>query len=425
MINVIWYIIPAIKINRKKMKRNIIAVLLIALATMQIIDAKPISESQENSNIADPIMIQLEQMHNEMESATCDDNDYTKSITIGTKALQIIHNENLDKTGIAANIHNTLSQSYYHNDEYEKAKTHNLIAFKIYKSLYGATSIEVANMINGLGNIADVEVKYPEAIRLYKQALAIYKKNNDNANVSILYTNIGDVYYAQSNFKQAEDCYKTALSINQKLYKEDDIETIEIIISLGEAYLASENYKQAEQLLIKAKTMLESKTSKNNHELEQYALALQDLGVLRYDQDKYSEAIALYETSISIREKMPSFNTSAISTTLNNIAMAYQNQSLFKEAEKAHKKSIALAEKVLNPNDPDLATSYWNLGLLYDEMNQNQDAIVEFEKALHIYENTFGLNHVDTQKTLQVLIDRYYALDMNDKAEMLEKKLRK
>nr|WP_235526292.1 tetratricopeptide repeat protein [Nostoc piscinale] len=137
--------------------------------------------------------------------------------------------------------------------------------------------------------------KYDEALKLYQQALDIYKQNNYKLGVAVALNNIGRVYQNLGNYNQAIEFNQQALAN----YREVGDRTGEgvTISNLGQVYQKQNQYDKALGLYQQAVAIhreVEDKISE--------AATLKFLGDVLAAQNQPPLAIAFYKQSVNLTE---------------------------------------------------------------------------------------------------------------------------
>ena len=169
------------------------------------------------------------------------------------------------------------------------------------------------------------------------------------------YVRIGQLYWAQSKFSQAEDSFKKAIELNP--------ENDNAYVALGQLYLRQGKLSQAEASFKKAI----ERNSKNDR-------AYAGFGEFYRLQDKSPQAENSYRKAIELNPK----NDNAYV----GLGRLYQNQGKFLQAEDFFRKAVEL-----NPKNED---TYIRLGRLCKHQGKSQQAEDSFKKAIEFSPaNTF------------------------------------
>ncbi|BBD60942.1 hypothetical protein NIES2109_37430 [Nostoc sp. HK-01] len=163
---------------------------------------------------------------------------------------------------------------------------------------FGKDSFQFQGAALNLNNIGQIYLslgKYDEALKLYQQALDIYKQNNYKLGIAVALNNIGRVYQNLGNYNQALEFNQQALAN----YREVGDRTGEgvTISNLGQVYQKQNQYDQALGLYQQAVAIhreVEDKVSE--------AATLKFLGDVLAAKNQPSLAIAFYKQSVNLTE---------------------------------------------------------------------------------------------------------------------------
>lgn len=147
-------------------------------------------------------------------------------------------------------------------------------------------------------------------------------------------SNIGNVYYKQSDYSKSLDYYFKALQLNEKLKNNKGI---------------TNNYT--------------------------------NIGLVYFDQTNYEKALAYFTKSLLIHEKIG--NEAGQSINLCNIANVYSHQSLYAKALEIYNKAYAIDLKLNDKYGQTISLA--NIGVLYQREKEYTKALDYFLKILQLF----------------------------------------
>jgi|GEM_PF-156122 len=156
-----------------------------------------------------------------------------------------------------------IGELYRTQEQYTQAVEAHQQAEKAYQqadSPYGQ-----ANSLYWMGYAYQSLENYPQALEVYQQALTIYQALEKPADIAYTSENIGDIYAAQGQDRQAQEAYQQALEVS---------------------YEALEQYRASA-------------------DLEGEAQILRNIGYLFIDQGKFAEAQSTFQQGIVIVRQIP------------------------------------------------------------------------------------------------------------------------
>lgn len=141
---------------------------------------------------------------------------------------------------------------------------------------------------------ADVaEKRYEQALSKNSQVLKHYQKTKQKQNESVVHNNIGDIYYLQGDYPQAQKNYEKAINI--AVEEKSQPLVIYQSINLGNSLFMQKNYDEAFPYYESSEKLAEI-----NQVLPQRIQALERMGDTRRAQGETDEAIEIYEKAAEI-----------------------------------------------------------------------------------------------------------------------------
>lgn len=223
----------------------------------------------------------------------------------------------------------------------------------------------------------------------------------------------------QARYIDAERLYQQALSIREKAFGTDNLETAQSIYNLARLYFEQGRYEKAEQLYLQTLSICERIAGTENSDIAQ---SLNSLALLYWIQDRYEEAEPLFQQAIAIREQIFGPEHPDTAHCLNNLALLYTSQGRYEEAERLHLRVLAIRKKAWQPDHLDTAQSLQNLASLYyirGDQSKYREAEELFRRSLAIREKILGSEHPQTAKSLHNLALFYEAQGHYTEAEQL------
>ncbi|MBL8150946.1 MAG: tetratricopeptide repeat protein [Blastocatellia bacterium] len=166
----------------------------------------------------------------------------------------------------------------------------------------------------------------------------------------------GDSYKEKGKYKEAEECYKKALELREKIDHPDAALSLN---SLGEIYYSQNNLTDAKAFLERALQICRGKL-----DLLFTATVLNNLANVRISQAEarvskngpfmklaLQQIEPLYIEALKIREQKLGKEHLDTALSLNNLALLYSKQGYLEKAEPLFKKALEIFEKSLGSED--------------------------------------------------------------------------
>ena len=222
-------------------------------------------------------------------------------------------------------------------------------ALRVAQSRFGATSVEAARSLWGLGELRYAQGHFNDSAALYKRALTIFETNHAPAtDVSWLLDDLGKVYEREQQWQLAKHTYERALDIDRPL--------------LGEDHPRVAVY------------------------LHNLAYVMENLGDLERAEALYREAIQRDQHAYG--EHHP-----VTAAAWGNYGLLLMRLGRMEEAEGYLRRSLTEMLSLHGPAHFDVAYSRVSLGLLLHAEGASEAAETEFRQALAIYDKTLPKVH--------------------------------
>ncbi|NCR42635.1 MAG: tetratricopeptide repeat protein, partial [Microcystis aeruginosa W13-11] len=169
---------------------------------------------------------------------------------------------------------------------------------------------------------------------------------------------------------------------------------------LGNFYYGQGLYEQAE---LWYQQCLEVTHRRLGEEHPDVATSLNNLALLYESQGRYLEAEPLFLQALELYKRLLGDNHPNVATSLNNLANLYESEGNYAEAEPLYLQAIELCKRLLGESDPNVATSLNNLAFLYDSQGRYPEAEPLYLEALDLRKRLLGDNHPDVAASLNNL----------------------
>ncbi len=117
--------------------------------------------------------------------------------------------------------------------KFDKAHKFTNLLLEIRESIYGKQHWKYGGMLGNLAGLYYKEGKFTEAIMTYEQSIEVCRNSEGNKHLGSAFTRLGNCYRSIGNFKKAEDCYNTALSMRIEEYGKDSLRVAETKFELA------------------------------------------------------------------------------------------------------------------------------------------------------------------------------------------------
>ncbi len=194
--------------------------------------------------------------------------------------------------------------AFYESAQYKKALPFALKMLELKKDIYGVEHLEVATILNNIGDIHFKDKNYSDAEVNYLRALKLSQKllGTDHLQVALNMHSLGDVYRESGVFSRSEKFYQLAIRIRENALGADDQYVANSLNNLAELYKNEKLYKKAEPLYLRSLKIYEGALEPGHRHT---AIVLNNLSSLYQIRGEYSKAIPFYERLIKMSEQRP------------------------------------------------------------------------------------------------------------------------
>lgn len=303
---------------------------------------------------------------------------------------------------------------------------------KVEKLRSGGDEDLLCEELMGLGDEYRENKNLEKAESAYQETIPYYSKEKREAELSVIYARLGDVAEARGDLSGAEDWYKRALLIDERLAPGYETEIGKRNLSIGYCRLgdivrsngktedAEDWYKRA--LLFSEALVQEKETAETKWDL---ALNYIRVGDCRKDRNMLEEAETWCLKALEIlkelaRANKPSQAKNSLAVCCSRLGTIHYESRNFEKAEEWFQKAAEIYEELDTENESmesktALATGYGNIGAVAFAQGKLADAehwylscekalteLSEFSEAVdikgHLAKSYRGLSDIELEK---------------------------
>src|SRR5215510_3773934 len=221
---------------------------------------------------------------------------------------------------------------------------------------------------------------WADAEKYFNQALALCEQSSSqDLNVATLLNDLGNVARTRGDIAGAEKNYQKALAILQQLAPDSRMAAANLH-GLGWVAFERGDVAEAEKYYLQALAIRE-KLVPQSLEL---AGTLNNLGNVTQEKGELDRAEEYQRRSLEIKQALVP-DSLAVATTLNNLGIIEYNRGDLQSAEQYQRKALEIRER-LAPEGPDLINSFGNLGQLAEARDDLSTAKNFYRRAQVIAE---------------------------------------
>ncbi|MBL8238259.1 MAG: serine/threonine protein kinase [Bryobacterales bacterium] len=247
----------------------------------------------------------------------------------------------------------------------------------------GAAPADLADSLAGLANVEFYAGHYAEAEALSQRLLgmhrAIYGPNHPAVAEDL--SNLGAIQQDTGHYVEAEKFHRQAFEITRAFYGEDHSRTAAGLTMIGRALVFQKRTEDAVALLQRALAIRE-RVYGASHPL--VASTLNELGNLAIVRERYSEAEAYMRRVVAVYREAYGGKHYLISIGLSNLASVYMARKEFARAEPLLREAMAMYALTLAPTHMNVGIGRIKLGRVLLRLQKYDEALVETQAGYDI-----------------------------------------
>jgi tetratricopeptide (TPR) repeat protein/CHAT domain-containing protein len=258
----------------------------------------------------------------------------------------------------------------------------------------------MAMILNSLGNLYWTNHKFSEAESMYTEALNIYSTLAEEIPHALPHSatvmmNLGLLYKDMRKFEKAEKMYRKALQMRRELAEENsDIyaDIAHTLNSLGSLYWTTHRFDDAETMYTEALKQYRGLAQENPDIYNPYlAVALSNLGVLYWNTQQLEKAEIYFAEALTIKRELAEKNPDIYADCaqiLNNLGILYTTTQQLEKAEKFLTEALTIKRELAEENPEmyieEISRTLTNLGIIYRRIHKFDKAEKVYTEALTI-----------------------------------------
>lgn len=246
-----------------------------------------------------------------------------------------------------------------------------------------ASISQVADAAEQRGEIAEVELRWPDAIRHYLRSARLEPTTVRLLKASKLLT-------LSAQYDEASSIAYELLEFSRSKYGSESVETASALNNLAEILFQQGDLARVEPLLRESLTLRRRVLGEDHPE---YAQSLNNLASLMSKQGRYDEAEALYRQSLEITAQSLGDDHPSFAIKLNNLAELIANTGRFEEAEGLYRRAMEILRKSIGENHPSFANMQTALAIVLARSGKRQEALDLQRTALLSLEIILATDH--------------------------------
>ncbi|WP_081431317.1 HEAT repeat domain-containing protein [Moorena bouillonii] len=217
--------------------------------------------------------------------------------------------------------------------------------------------------------------RFDEALSCYQEALQLYRKLGDQAEIASTLTTIGNVFQGLEHYDQALSSYQEAVAISEQI--NNQVSQASALGVLGETYLSLGDYQQAIDYLEQAFIIVHKIGDAKGE-----ALLLANLGNSYQYLGQYLRGIDYFQQALRIQREIGDRKGEAASLT--SLGNAYRALAQYQRGIEYFQQALAIQDGIGDSYGK--VDSLSSLGRLFYSLKQYEQSIAAYDTAIKIYQ---------------------------------------
>ena len=240
-----------------------------------------------------------------------------------------------------ANVFLKLGEQYIYLKQFERARVLMEEGLALKRKIPGFKSVASANALDNLAQAYARTGNIEGANKIEHEALTVYESmhKTETHDYAIALANHANTLRQLKQFKESEQFFARAVTVQQKVDKGDSIELSKILLNAGGLYCEMNRLDPAKRLLDRASKVIQAKLSPE-HPL--YKLSIKSQRV--YYKKRLDELL----------KKDPNPIRSEVAQAVIQLSALYDAEGDINQAAAAYKQAVSIEEKLLPADSPEL-----------------------------------------------------------------------
>ncbi|WP_025742920.1 CHAT domain-containing protein [Aquimarina pacifica] len=243
-----------------------------------------------------------------------------------------------------------------------------------------------------------INKKLDSALVYFEKALIGFKKDKDQNNIIQSYEKIIEIQRENFDFAQALCNAEELMAIRSKTYPPNHPEIAFSYNTLGHILKSLDKFKDANNYYKKALTIQLENFGKNDYRT---ADCYHNIGTIHHFNADYNDALENYNKSLKVRVATFGKSHKKVADSYTDIGITYWHLGKYDLSIEYHKKALNIRKKIFGKKSAEVAFSYSHIGDVKTYQDQFEVAKEYYDNALTILSNIYGSQHPNTSRCYQ------------------------
>ncbi|MEE8468625.1 MAG: tetratricopeptide repeat protein, partial [Planctomycetota bacterium] len=294
-------------------------------------------------------------------------------------------------------------------------------ALLVVSELRGPESLDVASLLNALGQLLQRQVRYEEAWPLFERSLEIRLEalGPTDLSVAVAHNNLGALLKAMGLYRSALPHYESALEIREQGLEAGDYRIANVLNNLGALMRALGRHAEGLDYYRRALANYEESRGPTHRAT---ATCLNNYSGLLREAGRFEEARPLCERALSLHRAIWGPDHHRTATCLQNLAGILMWEGNDLQARRHLERALAINESSGRGEHKDTASILNDLAGVMNVQEEYEAARLMYQRALTIFETQVGERHPFAIKSLNNLAAILINLERYEEAAPLARR---
>jgi serine/threonine protein kinase/Flp pilus assembly protein TadD len=321
-------------------------------------------------------------------------------------AFPFVENGFRNQPLIEARLRMTLGSAFLDLGDPQTAATQCERAVSIFTEQQGRQHRDTLSSMTGLAICYQTLGRYPEALALHEDALALKRTTlgYDHPDTLRSMHSLAITYSSLGRYGDALKLREETLALRQATLG-DDPDTLRSMSSLARSYYDVGQYADALKLSEKTVSLMRAKLGADHHDTLE---GMSNLAISYSALARHGDALPLREELLRRRKEVLGPDHPDTLGAMNNLAITYEFVGRLTAALKLRQDVLTLIKAKLGPDHPEYIKDMNNLATTYQALGRPGDAIKVLEEALSLARSKLGTGHPDNLAIMHNLANNYH-----------------
>jgi len=297
-----------------------------------------------------------------------------------TRGAERLKTDLTSQDTVRATLMDTIGVVYRMLGMIDDSETITTAALAIRRRAPGPESLDVAQSLDNLGQLARERTRYDQAAQYHREALAMRRRLLDPREPAVAesLSNLGLALRELGKYAEAEPLVKEALAIRREKLGPEHVNTLTSLNVLGDIQESSGQLVEAERTYQEA---LEGRRKTLPPDHPHIAISLNNVAGVIARAGRLAEAERLFREALTMRQRILDPSHPDVSSSTLNLASALHDLGRLDEAEPLYRAALA-ADRRYRGKNMDVAIDLNNLASLLEDRGKLQEAGKLYEESM-------------------------------------------